>query len=139
MTDTDTKALRLIVTNTGIVSALERQRQIDEDGVEVGVCREALHYAIIVLNAAPALLDELDRLRAENERLQARVVELQSVTDSANRLTDDALAENERLRPLVGRLANLVRGATDAVIEYQGSTKWRDYWLDEARAALEGK
>ncbi len=41
--------------------------------------REALH------RAAPNLLDELDRLRAENERLRARVKKFEKVMDGISK------------------------------------------------------
>jgi hypothetical protein len=40
----------------GLIEALGRQRQVDEDGTEVGVSREAVHYAVQILSALRAHL-----------------------------------------------------------------------------------
>lgn len=47
----------------GLIAALERQRQIDEDGIECGVSRQAVHEAI---SAIAFLRDMVRELAARN-------------------------------------------------------------------------
>lgn len=47
--------MRQLLTD-GLINALQRQRQIDEDGCEVGVSREAVEQSITLLSTFPDLL-----------------------------------------------------------------------------------
>jgi hypothetical protein len=78
----------------GLIGALRRQRQIDEDGTEVGVSRQAVDEAIERLAQLAPLLTENERLRAELARPVDRDYELVTAVGRADR----AEAENERLR-----------------------------------------
>lgn len=117
---TDTKALRELLGGR-LIDTLECQKQLDEDGIQVGVCREALHYAIVFLNEAPALLDELDKLRAENERLREAI-------NAKELLELEACQDADELRAALRIIA--------------GEQQCIDHLLSNveiARAALEGK
>lgn len=73
---TDTKELRALFSDS-LVNALNRQQQLDADGVRVGVSRQAVCEAQAILSAIPALLDRLEQAEARCARLANALADIE--------------------------------------------------------------
>ena len=95
---TNTKGGTMTAYDEGLCNTLQRQRQIDEDGNEVGVCREAVCMAIDRIRTLSA---DLQEYRNACEQKQEQIDSAKDVIKSLTAELAEARGEVERRTALV--------------------------------------
>jgi len=142
MTTEDTAALRAMltevnakgagpwrITDQGDFWAFTREEE-NEDGDVGDDCPSEVIVAL--LNAAPELLDEVERLQAENRVLRAELDGFLPSMDGGTSASEQALGTNAALRSLVAAWKPVVRAAD----EWQGCGRTKEAKLLGALYAL---
>ena len=100
------------------------QKQLDPEGIEVGVSRQALDEVIT----------DYQKLQQENAELKENRYKLQRALRKAADERDEEQAENSRLRELLSEITTFIDNEGPAAKEWKAITAW----TERTKAALKG-